>query len=141
MTIRRVDAPDGISVTGLIGRPYRLGESEIREMADSALPAPDGTVAVAVASVLTGVEIAAVASHVSVVSDDGLYSASIPLDQLLEKGLLIVGGDATLTRDEGGPFRLTVPDGRTLCWNVKSVGELRVTDHAEPDNVPENPTH
>jgi len=79
---------------------------------------------------------------VSVESDDGAYRASIPLEELSSKGVVVYGfGDDRLPPERGGPFRILVPEGRTLCWNVKGVGEMRVTAEPEPDSVPANPTH
>ena len=80
--------------------------------------------------------------YVSVESEDGAYRASIPIDELAAKGVVVYGlGEGGLPRDKGGPFRMLVPGGHTLCWNVKGVGEMRVTAEQEPDSVPANPTH
>ncbi len=65
-------------------------------------------------------------------SDD--YRASIPTIDLVTGGLLLLDGS-------GGPVRLLVADGSTLCWNVKHVAALRATDAKEADSVPENPPH
>ena len=71
---------------------------------------------------------------VSVESDDGQYRASIPLEELAAKGVVVYGlGADSLPQERGGPFRILVPEGRTLCWNVKGVGEMRVTACPEPD--------
>jgi hypothetical protein len=64
--------------------------------------------------------------HATVHSGDG-YRASIPVDEL-RRGVL----------DSG---RLTVPGGRTLCWNVKDVVRIELTEGSQPDSVPENPPH
>lgn len=67
------------------------------------------------------------ADHGTVVSAIDGYRASIPLPEL-RRGVLADG-------------RLTIPDGRTLCWNVKDVVRIEVTTGKEPDDVPENPPH
>ena len=67
------------------------------------------------------------ADHATVVSAVDGYRASIPLDDL-RRGVLADG-------------RLTIPDGRTLCWNVKDVVRIEVTAGKQPDDVPENPPH
>lgn len=113
----------------------------MRTLSAADADAPPGAAAADLADVLFEAGVAPSATHVTVLSDDGLYSASIPLNEATAKGRLFVGIDSTLDRSLGGPFRLTVPDGRTLCWNVKAVGELRFTEGPEPDSVPENPTH
>lgn len=72
-------------------------------------------------------------THASFESRDGGYRASIPIDVALDGGVVEV-------QDEGG-LRLRVIDGDTLCWNVKDLGRIRLTDGPEPDSVPENPPH
>lgn len=67
------------------------------------------------------------ADHATVISADDGYRASIPLDDL-RRGVL----------DDG---RLTIPGGRTLCWNVKNVVRIDVTIGHCDDDVPENPPH
>jgi len=76
------------------------------------------------------------ADHVTAVSSDGSYSASIPLAEATRLG-------EVHTHDEKGKtsLRLLVPGGATLCWNVKGLGLLRVTAGPEPDSLPEVLTH
>ena len=82
------------------------------------------------------------ATHGTVLSDDGHYKASIPLGDLTDKGWLAFRLDGVdLPRDKGGPLRVVVPQGRTLCWNVKGAVEIRLTAGPEPDSVPTNPKH
>ena len=69
-------------------------------------------------------------------------SLCLPLDDLREDGWLAFSeAGGPLPGNRGGPFRLTVAEGSTLCWNVKRVATLRVTAGPEPDDVPENPPH
>lgn len=80
--------------------------------------------------------------YCTVISSDGSYRASIPLDELTNDGWLAFGsGEDPLPDERGGPFRLSVARGRTLCWNVKHVGELRFTAEKEADDVPARPPH
>ena len=82
------------------------------------------------------------ATHVTVISSDGSYRASIPLDEVATGGWLAFAlDDAPLPAERGGPLRLTVAEGTTLCWNVKDVAEMRFTVGSEPDDVPEKPPH
>jgi DMSO/TMAO reductase YedYZ molybdopterin-dependent catalytic subunit len=98
--------------------------------------------AVPVAAILDSVAIADAATHGTVVSSDGGYTASIPIDTLRSGGWLAIALDGRpLPHDLGGPLRLTVADGTTLCWNVKDAGSIRLTDAPESDSVPENPPH
>jgi hypothetical protein len=90
----------------------------------------DGTVTIA--TLLDGATIDPRATHGTVISRDGGYTASIPVDVLRADGRLTVGNDR---------LRLTVVNGATLCWNVKDVGTIRFTIGPEADSVPENPPH
>ncbi len=134
-------------VAGLVGGSRTWGWSEL-----AALPGripdlgaeADGFAgeAVPVAAVLAASEPAIGATHATVESDDGHYRASIPLPELSEKGWLAFGLDGEpLPRDRGGPLRVVVPQGRTLCWNVKGAATIRLTAGPEPDSVPANPPH
>lgn len=71
------------------------------------------------------------ATHASFESVDGDYRASIPLDEVHAGGWVCL--EDTL--------RLLIPEGRTLCWNVKDLGRIRLTEGPEEDSVPENPPH
>ncbi|MDH3296062.1 MAG: molybdopterin-dependent oxidoreductase [Acidimicrobiia bacterium] len=145
MTVRRRNLPPFLLLGGLIDAPgevtwEELGSLVVREAADVALGF-DGD-AVAVAGLIDRAAPTASATHCTVVSDDGHYRASIPIDDLRGKGWLIFRLDgAPLPRDRGGPLRLVVPEGRTLCWNVKAVVELVFTEGPEPDSVPAEPPH
>ncbi len=76
------------------------------------------------------------ATHVTALSADGGYSASIPLTEAMPLG------EVHARSVDGEPIlQLHIPGGMTLCWNVKDLGLLRVTAGPEPDTVPENPPH
>jgi DMSO/TMAO reductase YedYZ molybdopterin-dependent catalytic subunit len=98
--------------------------------------------AVPVASILDEVRLDSGAAYCTVVSRDGSYRASIPIADLRSGGWLAYAlGGVPLPEDHGGPLRLTVAQGSTQCWNVKDVGELRLTQEKEPDSVPGKPSH
>ena len=144
--IRRRVAPQ-IVVTGLVDAPRTWAWDELGAF-DGGIPdissEAEGFVgeAIPAAAVLAAAVPRPAASHCTVVSDDGHYRASIPLTELREKGWLAFRLDgAPLPRDRGGPIRVIVPQGRTLCWNVKGVVELRLTAGPEPDSIPANPPH
>ncbi len=111
---------------------------------DDAAAVAEGAVgrAVRVADVIAAASPRSSATHCTVIGDGGGYRASIPLDSLSNGGWLafaLEGGP--LPAERGGPFRLTVAGGDTLCWNVKCVEELEVTEGPEEDDVPANPPH
>jgi hypothetical protein len=140
----RNDTQPTIAVEGFVAHPGGFDQARLAMLAS---PAPEGLggypgSAVRVGALLAQASPGGSATHVSVESEDGEYRASIPIDQLAADGWLMIGeGPRGLDPGVGGPFRLLVPDGRTLCWNVKGVVKLRVTEGPEPDSVPENPPH
>ncbi|MDQ3781489.1 MAG: molybdopterin-dependent oxidoreductase [Actinomycetota bacterium] len=82
------------------------------------------------------------ATHASFETASSDYRASIPLDVVVADGVIVHGDEeGPLDASRGGPFRLLVPDGKTLCWNVKNVARIRLTVGSEPDSVPANPPH
>jgi len=124
-----------LHVDGLVARPGVRFQSQLAAMAETG---PDelasyGSSTVAVRAVLADAAPDVVATHVTVVSEGNAYRAAIPIDELTEKGWLVLDG--------AGGFRLLVPDGATDCWNVKNVAVMRVTEGQEPDDVSENPAH
>jgi DMSO/TMAO reductase YedYZ molybdopterin-dependent catalytic subunit len=147
MTLRRRPDTPMLEIDGLVTRPGAREWAEIaglpgriEDVAVEAYGFAGG--AVPMRSLLAGAGIDPSATHCTVVSGDGNYAASIPLDDLTAMGWLIFGGPAEpLPRDRGGPLRVVVPQGRTLCWNVKDVVALRLTAGAEPDSVPADPPH
>lgn len=137
----------GVRVTGLVARPTHLGvpdldaASSVVEDAGSVAEGAVGT-AIPVSAIMAQVRLSAEARYCTVSSMDGAYRASIPVADLREGGWLAFRlGAEPLPAEQGGPYRLTVAQGSTLCWNVKHVGELRFTAAKEPDSVPANPTH
>jgi DMSO/TMAO reductase YedYZ molybdopterin-dependent catalytic subunit len=140
-------APTGLRVSGLVARTDDIAWEEIAALpdvvADAATVAPGAAgAAVAMAPVIALAGPEAGATHCTVASRDGVYTASIPIATLVDGGWLAFALDGRpLPADLGGPLRLTVADGTTLCWNVKDVGELRFTAAHEPDSVPEDPPH
>ena len=136
-----------IAVTGLVQVDASFSADDLEQMpsltADVAALAP-GAVgsAIHVRDLLESIELKDEATHCTVISAREGYRASIPLADLYDGGWIAFGLDGLpLPDDKGGPFRLTVAQGTTLCWNVKDVGEMHFAAEREPDDVPENPPH
>jgi DMSO/TMAO reductase YedYZ molybdopterin-dependent catalytic subunit len=136
-----------LHISGLVAREGELVYEEIARL-DGSIPdlgaVADGFVgrAVPMRAVIDRARPDRRAAYVTVESDDGFYRASIPLRELAEKGWLAHAlGEGPLPREQGGPLRVVLPKGPTLCWNVKSVAELRFTAQPEPDGVPDDPPH
>ena len=134
-------ASASIAITGLVDHVTAVSESHVRSVASPSALAPPAAVAARLQDLIGLAAVDDSADHVSVVSSDASYVASIPLAEAFAGGLVFVGSDTSLAASVGGPFRLVVNDGHTLCWNVKDVGELRLTRGKERDSVPERPTH
>lgn len=73
------------------------------------------------------------ATHVTFEAADGDYRASIPIDVVRRRGVIVLDG--------AGSPRLRVEDGDTLCWNVKDLARIRPTVGEEADSVPADPPH
>ncbi len=128
------DDPSRLVLSGLVGQPgsYRLEQLRVlgRREDDSDL------VVVPLRPLIEGARPAHAATHVTAASADGSYTASIPLPEAISNGELHLEA-----RGAKAPIRLQVPGGMTLCWNVKGLGRLKVTEGPEPDSLPEVLTH
>lgn len=118
----------------MVDRPRGYDMETLRKMGP-----PDENTAGMVVAVRPLIEAArprTAATHVTALSADGGYSASIPLAEVMPLG------EVHDRRVDGAPtLQLHIPGGKTLCWNVRDLGLLRVTVGPEPDSVPENPPH
>ncbi len=138
---------DHILVTGEVAEERRMTAADLGRMTGAVGDVAEvaaGAVgrAAPLAVIIAGAGPAPEATHCTVISAGGDYRASIPLADLREGGWLAFAiGNDPLPTANGGPFRLTVARGSTLCWNVKHVATLRLTSGPEPDDVPENPPH
>lgn len=131
-----------LSVGGLVRHPARLTAGELDRLptTEARVPGREGhpdTVgrAFRLSEVLLRAGPATEATHVTCRSADGLYQASIPLDVLAERGLVMH------TPDGPSPWRLVVCEGDTLCWNVKGLTDLDLTAGHVPNSVPDQPPH
>ncbi len=141
------DQDTRLVVSGEVARPgtwSRPALEALPSFVDDVSAVIEGAVggAVRLAEVVEAVEPSPDAGYCSAISRSGDYSASIPIEEIVAGGWLATSlGGTALPAERGGPFRLTVAEGTTLCWNVKDVGELRFTVDREPDSVPEDPPH
>ena len=66
---------------------------------------------------------------VHVASEDGGFTASLPLEDLRERGFVLYGlGGAPLPADLGGPFRLLIADSEDCSVNVKFLARVEFAD-------------
>ena len=121
-------------MSGLVAHPKGYDLDTLRSMGARAEGA--GGVAVSLDRIIGAARPRTAATHVTAISADGSYRASIPLPDATALG------EVHAKDTDGGPvLRLQVPGGTTLCWNVKGLGRLRVTAGPEPDSLPEVLTH
>jgi DMSO/TMAO reductase YedYZ molybdopterin-dependent catalytic subunit len=75
------------------------------------------------------------ATHITVESADGIFSASVPLAAVVASGVVLYRlGSQALPAQQGGPFRFLITDaqacatgGADLCANVKFVGRIALS--------------
>jgi DMSO/TMAO reductase YedYZ molybdopterin-dependent catalytic subunit len=99
---------------------------------------------VRLASLLDAVQPYLEVTHITVESDDGSFSASVPLAAVVGSGVVLYRLDSqALPRQQGGPFRFLITDvqtcatgGADLCANVKCVGRMALSDGPGPDTRP-----
>lgn len=124
-----------LEMSGLVAKPERYTSQQLRVMGQ---PAENSDRAIVpLKPLLEEARPDRKATHVTAASADGTYTASIPLHEALSKGELHVDAPD----GDPSPLRLLVPGGMTLCWNVKGLGRLKVTEGPEPDSLPEVLTH
>jgi DMSO/TMAO reductase YedYZ molybdopterin-dependent catalytic subunit len=99
---------------------------------------------VRLASLLDAVQPQPEATHLTVASHDGSFSASVPLAAVVDSGVVLyhLGGEA-LPEQQGGPFRFLITDaqacaagGADLCANVKFVGRIALSAAPGRDTRP-----
>lgn len=127
------DDPCQLVLSGLVDRPQRYDLKQLRLMGGGD---DFDRVIVPLRPLIEGALPVQAATHVTAATTDGCYTASIPLPEALSKGELHIDTPGT-----EAPIRLRVPGGMTLCWNVKGLSQLRVTEGPEPDSLPEVLTH
>jgi DMSO/TMAO reductase YedYZ molybdopterin-dependent catalytic subunit len=99
---------------------------------------------VRLASLLAAVRPQPEGTHLTVESDDGSFSASVPLAAVVESGVVLYHlGRQALPAQQGGPFRFLITDaqvcatgGADLCANVKCVGRIALSSAPGCDTRP-----
>lgn len=77
------------------------------------------------------------AAWLTVESEDGRFSASLPLREASETALIIFGqGKKPLDRDAGGPVRFVIPFHPDACTKVKGARRISLTAERGKDTRP-----
>jgi DMSO/TMAO reductase YedYZ molybdopterin-dependent catalytic subunit len=100
--------------------------------------------AVRLVSLLDAVHPEVEATHITVESHDGSFSASVPLAAVVDSAVVLYRvGSQALSEQQGGPFRFLITDaqacatgGADLCANVKFVGRIALSAGPGRDTRP-----
>ncbi len=122
-----------VRVGGLVEASQELGREELlrlpaAEQVDDVgalVPGKKGR-AVRLASLLAAARPRPDVTHVAITSEDGAARASLSLDEAAHALVVYALRDQALPQDQGGPFRLLVPNARDACQNVKHVGSVEL---------------
>ena len=102
---------------------------------------------VRLSSLLADVQPRPQVTYITIESTDGSFRASVPLDAVVESGVVLyrIGAQA-LPAQQGGPFRFLITDAQTcatggadLCANVKFVGRITLGEGPGRDTRPMEP--
>lgn len=134
-----------IAINGLVNheRVFRFDDLRALPQVDDVsrlVPGRQG-VAVRLAELLQQAAPAAQATHATLASTDGEFTASVPLDEIRDALLVYRLGNAPLPGHLGGPVRFLVPEakachtgGADTCANVKFLGRITLTQGEQPDS-------
>lgn len=140
-----------LTITGLVGRPREFTHAELAAL-DAAAQIPDVAAidparkgaAVTLAGLLQAVAADPAAKYLTLHASADDFHASIPLETVRDRGLLIYQLDgAPLPTSAGGPFRFYVRDYLSChsgeideCANVKFVDRMEFSAEKGHDNRP-----
>ncbi len=137
--------PAGITIEGLVQRRRAFQYQDLRNLpqiedVSAHVPGRQGA-AVRLTDVLQQAAPDTAATHATLASSDGEFTASVPLDEIREALLVYRLGDAPLPEHLGGPVRFLVPEakachsgGADTCANVKFLGSITLTQGLQPDS-------
>lgn len=82
------------------------------------------------------------ARYITVQSEDGAFSACLPLDEISRTAILVYQKKkgTALAREDGGPVRFIIPYYADKCANVKGSTKLIISEEPMEDTRPSNKT-
>ena len=144
---------DILKVTGEVASPRSFSVEQLAEL-DARHQIPDVSKlepsrsgeAVWLEGILESVGVSASARYLGVHSDWDNFHASIPLEEVRDRGLLIYCMDGQpVPREKGGPLRFFIPGHASCntaevdaCANVKFVERIELTAEKGFDNRPKD---
>ncbi len=151
MPVVGVTAQSTLRIEGEVERPCTLGFADLAAVpgqipdAGKLIAAREGA-AVSLRVLLARAGVRPAATHLTVVSTDRAFVASVLLDAVQDAMLVYRLGDRELPVTKGGPFRFLIPDAASCrraevdtCANVKFVGTLRLSIGPGEDSRPNSP--
>lgn len=142
-----------LRITGLIARELALNYEDFREISPeflvddiaAVMPGRDGQ-AITLLGLLSLCQPSEEAQFLGLHGSLDDFHASIPLDAVLERGLIQYGKDGQeLNIQAGGPYRFLIPDHAACntdeideCANVKFLDHIEFTAERGFDNRPED---
>jgi DMSO/TMAO reductase YedYZ molybdopterin-dependent catalytic subunit len=143
---------EALEVCGQVQRPGAFDFEALAQLSGqiegiSALVPGRSGGGVRLASLLAAVRPRPEATHLTVESGDGSFSASVPLSAVVGSGVVLYRlGSQALPAQQGGPFRFLITDAQTcatggadLCANVKFVGRMVLSAGPGRDTRPTEP--
>ena len=136
-----VQQPKEVSFDDLVQLP---AEAQIANAQELGAKRPGQAVRLKAVLALAGVKESAKYIGLHATADD--FHASVPLEPLLERAILIYSQDGQpLPTSAGGPFRLFIPDHTEChvseideCANVKFIDRIELTAEKGYDNRPDD---
>ncbi|ETX02414.1 molybdopterin-dependent oxidoreductase [Candidatus Entotheonella palauensis] len=140
-----------LRIEGEVVTPRQFGFADLAALPQqipdiSALAPGRQGCAVRLRALLDETGLGARATHIMLYADDGEYSASVPLDTVIDHAVIIYGlGNRPLPAEQGGPMRFLIPDVTACgigevdaCANVKCLSSIEASDGRGPDTRPTN---
>jgi len=131
-----VHHPGALSFADLAALPAQIAD------VGALIPGREGG-GVRLRSILEAVGVSPAATHITIASSDGKFSASVPLDAVQEAIVAYRLGNEPLPQKKGGPIRFFIPNveecaigGVDACANVKFVGLMRLSRGPGKDTRP-----
>lgn len=142
-----------LRVTGLVPQPKDFDFETLAKLPGQVpdisglIPGRQGG-AVRLASVLEAASASVEARHITLEAEGGSFSASVPLQPVLDQGLVVYrkGSDSLPVKD-GGPVRFYIIDVEACgiadidrCANVKYLGRIHLSEGPGADSRPSTET-
>ena len=138
-----------LEVGGAVEQPARFDYAALEALPGQVLdvaqliPGRSGS-GVALAAVLALARARPEARYITLETSDGKFSASVPLDAVAERGIVVYReGDAPLAESKGGPVRFYIRDVESCgiadldkCANVKYLRRIMLSEQPGRDTRP-----